>query len=100
MPILYKSLGLQPIISSCLHFYLKDACPLPDIQHGKWETRIDSTPNRRIHIAKAQCNEGYLEVDVEERRCSPDGLIDSDSQYLSPNVWSGKEPECLLIGTI
>ena len=81
-------------------FFSKDACPLPDIQHGKWETRIDSTPNTRIHFAKYICNEGYVEYDVEERRCSPNGLIDSNSEYVLPNVWSGADPKCLPKGMI
>ena len=82
-------------------FFSLDACPLPNIQHGKWDTRIDSTSNRRLHIATLRCDDGYGEADAEERLCSPDGLvIGSNSQYLSPNIWSGKQPECGLPGMV
>ena len=94
MPIYYLSL-----FSLCF----KDACPLPGIRHGKWESRIDATQNRRIHVAKYRCHEGYLEADFEERRCSPDGILDStveEAEYVLPNAWTGEAPECLLKGMI
>ena len=80
-------------------FLFTETCPLPEIPNGKWSLTIDVTPLRRIHIASYRCDEGYLLVaDEEERRCSPEGIFDSKNNYIEPNEWSGKEPECLKIG--
>ena len=38
--------------------------------------------NKRIHVAKYQCDEGYLKADFEDRKCSPDGIRDTSFQGL------------------
>ena len=80
-------------------FLFTETCPLPPIQNGKWNLTIEATPNRRIFVATYKCDKGYfLDADGEERRCSSDEILDSKSQYVLPDQWSGKEPKCLLTG--
>ena len=78
------------------NFDSKETCPLPDIPNGVWESRIVSTPHRRIHLAIYHCDEGYDEGDLEVRRCSSGKIFDySNSQPVPPNQWSGEKPLCI-----
>ena len=98
MLIIYNITTLSFIITYSLLSI--ETCSLPDIQNGAWESRIESTPNTRIHVAKYYCDKGYFEADSEEWRCSSLETPNLNSQYISPNQWSGKKPLCLKIGNL
>ena len=58
---------------------------MPDISNGEWLLVTNSIVrqlNKRIHVAKYQCDEGYLKADFEDRKCSPDGIRDTSFQGL------------------
>ena len=84
-----------------LLFAFNEICPMPVIPNGVWLLITNSIVrelSNRIHVATYRCHEGYLEADVEDRWCSPDGISDTSFQGMEdvlPNVWSGKAPECI-----
>ena len=56
-------------------------------------------------VAKYKCDVGFYEKDSEERRCSPVGTFDSESNQVIYNKWTGNKPKCIgrsnfLISTI
>ena len=73
-------------------------------------SKIENIGTSKIYTAKYTCNPGHHLTSSNEttkildtnyqRQCSPDGMIDEDRSFLSPNVWSGVEPKCQKIGSL